>query len=156
MPPPPPPLSPPPPLLLAAHRTGHAAPRTAVRRYGDSHGRRYFWGTAVCSCAVCVCDRVPDRRRDVTLDGRPGDDYSVSTRREERGQKKEREREREREKEKKRERKRERERHTRTHTIAIGLEREADAYVLREGPFVVGSSSARNALLLSRQFDCTC
>lgn len=76
-------------LLCAAaaaqvHRTAHTAPRTAVRRYGDSHGRRYFWGTAVCSCAVYVRDCVPDRRRDVTRDCHPGDDYSVSLRREER------------------------------------------------------------------------
>ncbi|KYM98344.1 hypothetical protein ALC62_10954 [Cyphomyrmex costatus] len=110
--PPPPPLSPPLPLVLAVHRTqaGHAAPHTAVRRYGNSHGCRYFWGTAMCSCAVCVCDRVPDRRRDVTRDNRPGDDYSVSTRREKRGQYGQRKREGGREKERKRQTGRERER----------------------------------------------
>ncbi|KAH0948069.1 hypothetical protein HN011_004108 [Eciton burchellii] len=73
-PPPPPPPLPPPPLsllLLPEHaqtRSAHTAYRVRqfVRRYGNSYGCRYFWGTAMVGCAVCVHDRVPDGRRDVT------------------------------------------------------------------------------------------
>lgn len=66
---------PPPPLWHIAQHTQHRV--RPSRHYGDSHGRRYFWGTTVRSCAVCVRECVvPDGRRDVTRDGRPGDDYT--------------------------------------------------------------------------------